>query len=174
MSAPLLALVQAGARPPFAAHKQLDWPTGAGALYGALREMLGRAAEAGAQDDENAALAAIDAAAFAALENSLGVSTLIEILKSYVATAEDLTQALKNAAESQSWDDATRIAQDIAGSAGGLGLAGLTAAARRFAQRAREGEAQVALNEAAEHVAAEHKRVCGALKNLYPELSAAA
>jgi signal transduction histidine kinase/HPt (histidine-containing phosphotransfer) domain-containing protein len=174
VNAPLLALVQTGMRAPIAVHKQLHWPAGASALYGALREMLGRAAEAGAQTDEGAGVAAIDAAAFAALENSLGASTLIEILKSYVATAENLTQALKNSAEGQSWDDATRIAQDIASSAGGLGLAGLTAAARRFAQSAREGEPHAVLNEAAELVAAEHRRVCGALRTLYPELAIAA
>ena len=170
--APVLALIRTGMRAPAIADRELRWPAGAGALYVALREMLGRAADAGILSDDGAPVASIDAASFATLEKSLGVSTLIEILKSYIATAEGLSRALETAALSRRWDDATRIAQDIAGSAGGLGLAGLTAAARAFTHKVREGGGEPALKEAAEQVAAEHTRVCRALTNLYPELAA--
>ncbi len=173
VKAPVLALIQPGMRAPAVADRQLRWPAGAGALYLALRGMLGRAADAGAQPDDSAPIAVIDAAAFAALEKSLGVSTLIDILKSYIGTAESLARALETAVTSQNWDDATRIAQDIAGSSGGLGLAGLTAAARGFTQKLREGDAGATLAEAAGHIAAEHARVSRALASLYPELAAA-
>lgn len=173
VKAPVLALIRTGMRSPAVADRQLRWPAGAGALYLALRDMLGRAADAGVQPDERAPTAAIDAAAFAALEKSLGAPTLVEILKSYIVTAETLSHTLEAAAEAQNWDDAARIAQDIAGSAGGLGLAGLTAAARGFTQKVREGEADASLKEAAVRISAEHARVCKALANLYPELAAA-
>jgi signal transduction histidine kinase/HPt (histidine-containing phosphotransfer) domain-containing protein len=174
LRASVLALIQTGMRAPTVADRHLRWPAGAGELYHALREMLGRAADTGAGIDESGPVAAIDAAAFAALEKSLGVSTLIEILKSYIATAESLASALETAVASHNWDDAARIAQDIAGSAGGLGLAGLMAAARGFAQKVREGGADPSLKDAAEFITAEHARVCKALANLYPELASAA
>ncbi len=70
------------------------------------------------------------------------------------------------------WEDATRIAQDIAGAAGGLGLSALTTAARNFTQKVREGDEPVALGQAVDAVVSEHARVRRALANLYPDLAA--
>ncbi len=62
------------------------------------------------------------------------MKTLIEILQCYVVTAEQLTNALAEACAEEKWDEAARLAQDIVGAAGGLGLAAITQAARHFAQ----------------------------------------
>jgi signal transduction histidine kinase/HPt (histidine-containing phosphotransfer) domain-containing protein len=173
VKAPLLALLPGGTRAPAAASGVLRWPTGAGSLYGALRDLLGRTAEAGAlREGEQEDIAAIDAPAFSALEKSLGLTTLLEILQSYMKTAEELCARLSGASETENWDDAARVAQDIAGAAGGLGLAALTAAARGFTQKARDGEDPRALHGAAQTIVSEHERVCKALSNLYPDLAA--
>jgi len=171
---PLLALIAPGMKTPQAADEVLRWPSPAGALYAGLRELLGRGADVtqltATPAQEGAA--AIDAPAFAELEKSLGLPTLIEILQSYVKTAEELCANLGRASDSESWDEAARIAQDIAGAAGGLGLAALTGAARGFTQKARGGESAPALHSAAKAVAAEHERVRKALANLYPDVAA--
>jgi signal transduction histidine kinase/HPt (histidine-containing phosphotransfer) domain-containing protein len=174
VKAPLLALALSGMRTPAAAGEMLRWPAPAGALYSALRELLGRGADSSGMrpDPAQQATAAIDAPAFAALEKSLGLRTLIEILQSYMTTAEELCRKLDQASADEEWDDAARIAQDIAGAAGGLGLAALTTAARGFTQRAREGDTGPDLHDAAKSIAAEHARVSRALANLYPELAA--
>jgi signal transduction histidine kinase/HPt (histidine-containing phosphotransfer) domain-containing protein len=174
VKAPLLALVLSGMRTPAAAGEMLRWPAPAGALYAALRELLGRGADSSGMrpDAAQQATAAIDAPAFAALEKSLGLRTLIEILQSYMTTAEELCTKLEQASADENWDEAARLAQDIAGAAGGLGLAALTTAARGFTQRAREGDTGADLHDAAKSIAAEHARVSRALANLYPELAA--
>jgi HPt (histidine-containing phosphotransfer) domain-containing protein len=174
MRAPILAIVAGQARAPDAVRDALRWPAGAGALYTALRELLGRAADAGGlrAETREQAVAAIDAPAFAALEKSLGPTTLIEILHAYIATAETLCVDLSQASDVQGWDDATRIAQDIAGAAGGLGLAALMASARTFAQKVRDGGSPGELQVAARAIVDEHNRVRRALTNLYPELVA--
>jgi hypothetical protein len=173
VNAPLLALVWNGTRTPAAASQILRWPAGAGGLYFALRDLLGRGADPGkATSDAQLATAMIDASAFAALEKSLGITTLIEILHAYTKTAEELCASLDEAAHGESWDIAARVAQDIAGSAGGLGLSALTAAARGFAQKARDSDDSLVLRRAAENVVNEHRRVRLALANLYPELAA--
>ena len=115
----------------------------------------------------------IDATAFAALEKSLGLVMLVEILHSYTKTAEELTAHLVAASGAERWEEASRIAQDIAGSAGGFGLLALTAAARGFAQRVREGGEPAELRQAVLYISTEHVRVRNALGNLYPELAAA-
>ena len=171
--APILALLRDGERPPVAVGVNLHWPAGASALYAGMRELLGRGVEAGiAPDAKQQAIAAIDAPAFAALEKSLGLATLIEILHAYIAAAENLCSGLSETSDKEGWDEAVRIAQDIAGAAGGLGLAALTAAARNFAQKVREGDGAVELKGAARAIVDEHQRVCRALSNLYPELAA--
>lgn len=171
--APVLALITGGMRAPEAAGEILRWPASAGALYLALHELLGRGADVTQNPaPQSETVAAIDAPAFAALEKSLGLTTLIEILQSYMTTAEDLCRDLSNASGQEQWDDAARIAQDIAGAAGGLGLAALTQAARGFTQKAREGSTPENLREAADTVMGEHQRVCRALANLYPDLAA--
>jgi len=171
--APVLALVSGGMRTPEGAAAVLRWPATASSLYDGLRDALGRAADdasARVENQEEDAIAAIDAPAFAALEKSLGMTTLIEILQSYMKTAEELCTHLDRASEDENWDDAARVAQDIAGAAGGLGLAALTAAARGFTQKARDGDAD--LRDAAQSVVGEHQRVCRALAHLYPNLAA--
>ncbi len=172
--APVLAIVTSGTRLPAAVGEVLRWPAAAGALYASLRELLGRGADTGRQrpDVGEQTLAAIDAPAFAALEKSLGLTTLIEILQAYIGTAERLCAGLSEASEKEGWEDASRIAQDIAGAAGDLGLAALTASARAFAQKIREGDGASELRSAARSIVDEHERVRKALANLYPELAA--
>ncbi|MEO7053714.1 MAG: Hpt domain-containing protein, partial [Rhizomicrobium sp.] len=104
------------------------------------------------------------------LEKSVGVKTLIEILQCYEATAEQLTNALAEACAEEKWDEAGRLAQDIVGAAGGLGLTAMTQAARHFAKANREGENPHALRNAAQMVVGEHLRARKALSNLYPDL----
>ncbi len=106
------------------------------------------------------------------MEKSVGVSTLVEILKSYIETAETLCAALDAASEDANWEQAGRLAQDIAGSAGGLGLSAMTARARGFAAAAREGASASALRNEAQSILREHQRVRQALTNLYPDLVA--
>ena len=114
----------------------------------------------------------IDADAFAALEKSVGATTLIEILQSYIENAELLCAGLSEACAAEKWDDASRLAQDIAGAAGGLGLIAVTAAARGFTQKTRAGEARHELRDAAQAVVCEHVRARQALTTLYPGLAA--
>lgn len=173
-SIPRLSLVASSAQVPVDFRDSLIWPCGAAALYAALRGMLGRAADAGGQTEDAAPNSiAIDAVTFAALEKSLGISVLVEILESYIGTAEQLIRQLETASKAADWPNASRIAQDIAGSAGGLGLVALTEAARSFSRRARDGATAEDLKESARMIAIEHNRVCRALANLYPELAAA-
>ena len=174
VKAPLLAIVTGAMRAPSAAGEVLHWPASAGALYVALGNLLGRSADVSAPafESETDNAAAIDAPAFAALEKSLGLTTLIEILQSYVKTAEELSGRLEQASAAGSWEDAVRIAQDIAGAAGGLGLSALTTAARSFTQKVREGESAEGLQRAVESIVSEHTRVRRALSNLYPDLAA--
>jgi signal transduction histidine kinase/HPt (histidine-containing phosphotransfer) domain-containing protein len=174
VKAPLLALIMSGMRTPVGAGEVLRWPANAGMLYAALRELLGRAADAGSPRDEprQEVIAAIDAPAFAALEKSLGLTTLIEILQSYVKTAEELCNKLAQSSQDENWEEAARIAQDIAGAAGGLGLAALTAAARGFTHKARDQKDAHELRNAAQLIVGEHERVRKALANLYSDLAA--
>lgn len=114
----------------------------------------------------------LDAEAIAALENSVGMKTLIDILRAYIETSEQLCRALGEASERANWDEAARVAQDIAGSAGALGLPAITASARLLANAAREGVTGTALRERASEVLKEHEHVRKALENLYPALAA--
>jgi HPt (histidine-containing phosphotransfer) domain-containing protein len=168
--APVMALVSGGMRSPEGAAAILRWPASAAMLYAGLRDALGGVVEHPEELHHDDVIAAIDASAFSSLEKSLGMTTLIEILQSYMTTAEDLCTHLSQASEDENWDDAARVAQDIAGAAGGLGLAALTAAARGFTQKARNGSD--GLRDAAQSVVGEHKRVCEALAHLYPDLAA--
>ena len=80
----------------------------------------------------------------------MGLKTLIEILQCYIVTAEQLTNALAEACAEEKWDEAARLAQDIVGAAGGIGLSAMTQAARHFAQASRDGESVSALRNAAQ------------------------
>jgi HPt (histidine-containing phosphotransfer) domain-containing protein len=167
VKAPILALLLRGDRTPDAAAGLLRWPATGDALFQAL-EMVG-APTRNAEDDDRLA-AAIDPLTFSTLEKSVGVKTLIEILQCYEATAEQLTNALAEACAQERWDDAARLAQDIVGAAGGLGLTAMTQAARQFARANRAGEDAHALRNAAQLVVGEHQRARRALGNLYPDL----
>ncbi|MGC9952790.1 MAG: Hpt domain-containing protein [Rhizomicrobium sp.] len=117
-------------------------------------------------------MAVIDVIAIAALEKSVGAATLIEILKSYIETTEQLCAALDAASGDANWQQAARLAQDIAGSASGLGLPATAAAARGLAQAAREGASAHVLRNDAQKIVCEHERVRLALVHLYPDLVA--
>jgi HPt (histidine-containing phosphotransfer) domain-containing protein len=172
---PILALIRSDERRPEGADGVVRWPGSAAQLYSALTFLAGgeeaakaTAARSGQEDEEGI----INAATFAELEKSLGLKTLVDILQSYMLTAEQLTGALSNAIDSQEWGETARIAQDITGAAGGLGLTALTSAARQLSQDARDGAERDALSSAARDVLAQHRRTREALHRLYPDLAA--
>lgn len=165
--APIVAILLRGDRTPGATDCLLRWPVANDDLFNALDSVCVASREANA----NFTLpAAIDAVTFSTLEKSVGVKTLIEILQCYEATAEQLTNALAEACAEEKWDEAGRLAQDIVGAAGGLGLTAMTQAARHFTKANREGENPHALRNAAQMVVGEHLRARKALSNLYPDL----
>ena len=124
-------------------------------------------------DNTDAVESAVDAKAFAELEKSLGFKTLIDILQSYLTTADELATGLNRALEAGDWTLAGKMAQDIAGAAGGLGLSTLTTIARTLAQNAREGDGgREDLAQAARAVLSQHAKVREALQRLYPDLVA--
>jgi HPt (histidine-containing phosphotransfer) domain-containing protein len=170
---PILALAASDERQPDGADGVLRWPAPAGALYSAISSaMNGNATKGATVGTENIDGAAIDGKTFAELEKSLGLKTLIDILHSYLGTAEELSTALETAMAKEDWQQAGRVAQDIVGAAGGLGLIALTAVARTLAQGARDGAAEPVLKQAATGIFAEHHRAREALKKLYPDLAA--
>ncbi|HEX4303018.1 MAG TPA: ATP-binding protein [Rhizomicrobium sp.] len=174
VTAPVLALLTRGERAPATASEVLRWPASAQELYSVLAVLQARSKP----DDETESaggtqvLAPIDADAFAALEKSLGLNSLLSILQSYIENAELLCSSLSEACAAERWDDASRLAQDIAGAAGGLGLIAVTAAARGFTQKTRQGESRHELRNAAQIVVGEQVRARQALGNLYPDLVA--
>jgi HPt (histidine-containing phosphotransfer) domain-containing protein len=152
---------------PAATECVLRWPVAGDELFRALNSV-----SAGTpQVREGEAPAAIDAVTFAELEKSLGVKTLIEILQCYVINAEQLTGALSDACALEKWEEASRLAHDIVGAAGGIGLSAMSQAARHFAQASRDGESASVLHNAVREVIGEHARAKKALSNLYPELA---
>jgi signal transduction histidine kinase/HPt (histidine-containing phosphotransfer) domain-containing protein len=167
VKAPIVAILLRGDHTPAGTGNILRWPVTADGLFRILESVC--TASAAGETDANLP-AAIDAVAFSALEKSVGLKTLVEILQIYVANAEQLTDALTKACAEERWDDAARLAQDIVGAAGGLGLSAMTQAARHFTQAAREGENPHALRNAAQLVVGEHLRAHRALVSLYPEL----
>ena len=173
IKSPIIALARDGERAPACADALLRCPVLANDLYAAIATIDERRRKDKALDPPSAdSAAAIDPAAFAALEKSFGLTTLLEILKSYIVSAEQLCKALGEASRESNWDEAVRLAQDIAGSAGGLGLTAMTAAARGFAQAAREGASPHELRNTAQLIVWEQERVRRSLTNLYPELAA--
>jgi signal transduction histidine kinase/HPt (histidine-containing phosphotransfer) domain-containing protein len=163
---PLIAILLRGGRVPAATNNVLRWPLQADQLYRALDQTCQPPDKSEAET-----IAAIDPVAFSTLERSVGVKTLVEILQCYIVTAEQLTSALAQACSEEKWDEAARLAQDIIGAAGGLGLAAITQAARIFARKAREGEDHHELRNAAQMVVGEHVRARQALIHLYPEVA---
>jgi HPt (histidine-containing phosphotransfer) domain-containing protein len=166
VKAPIVAILLRGDRTPSVTDCVLRWPVTGHALFNALDSVC----VPRERDGTSAHPAAIDAVTFSTLEKSVGVKTLIEILQCYEATAEQLTNALASACAEEKWDEAARLAQDIVGAAGGLGLTAMTQAARHFAKANREGENPHALRNAAQMVVGEHLRARKALSNLYPDL----
>jgi signal transduction histidine kinase len=162
----LVAILLNGNRAPNATANILRWPVEADLLYGTLDQIC-----QAKNQDEASNTAAIDPEAFSTLEKSVGVKTLVEILQCYIATAEQLTAALAEACSQEKWEEASRLAQDIIGAAGGLGLAAVTLAAREFARKARDGENRHELCNAAQAVVGEHLRARQALVHLYPEVA---
>ncbi|HWY61685.1 MAG TPA: ATP-binding protein [Rhizomicrobium sp.] len=168
VKAPLIAVLLSGDRTPALSDIVVRWPVSGDALYRAI-DAACIVPEGQQQDGELPP--AIDAVAFSSLEKSVGVTTLVEILQCYIVTAEELTNALAAASAEDKWDEAARIAQDIVGAAGGLGLAAVTQAARQFAQKTREGQNGHDLRNAAQMVVGEHIRARRALSNLYPNVA---
>ena len=171
VKAPLIAVLLRGDRTPAATDNVLRSPVTADALYRAIDAACVPPAEGEAAHEENELPAAIDAVAFSTLEKSVGVKTLIEILQCYIVTAEELTNALAAACAEDRWEEAARLAQDIVGAAGGLGLSAVTQAARHFAQKSRGGQNAHELRNAAQLVVGEHIRARRALSNLYPDVA---
>jgi signal transduction histidine kinase/HPt (histidine-containing phosphotransfer) domain-containing protein len=167
VKAPLIAVLLRGDRAPATTDTVLRWPVEADQFYRALDEIC----EPQAAEAEVDMPAAIDPLAFSTLEKSVGVKTLVEILQCYIVTAEQLTNALAEACSEEKWDDAARLAQDIVGAAGGLGLSAITQAARNFANAARENRDQNDLRNAAQLVVGEHIRARQALIHLYPDVA---
>ena len=159
---PLVAILLRGHRAPHATPNVLRWPLEADLLYGTLDQIC-------QARDQDTTQAAIDPTAFSTLEKSVGVKTLVEILQCYNATAEQLTSALAEACSQEKWEEAARLAQDIVGAAGGLGLTAITETAREFARKARAGENRHELCNAAQAIVSEHMRARQALVSLYPE-----
>lgn len=170
---PILALLKGAERTPACADELLRWPPSAHELYRAIAGIRERGRKDAVPEPPPAeGVASIDPAAFSALEKSVGVATLVEILKSYIESAEQLCRALGQASDEANWQEAARLAQDIAGSAGGLGLTAMTAAARGFTQAARDGAPSQQLRNTAQLIVWEHERVRRSLANLYPDLVA--
>jgi signal transduction histidine kinase/HPt (histidine-containing phosphotransfer) domain-containing protein len=169
---PILALVTTAERHPDGADAVLRWPATPNALFSAITSLTVYSPKSANESAEDSLDAAIDGKAINELEKSLGVKTLIDILQSYLSTAEGMAEALTAASGKEDWSQAGRLAQDFAGAAGGLGLSALTSAARSLAQNARDGAGDNALSSAAQSVLTEHKRVREALCRLYPDLAA--
>jgi HPt (histidine-containing phosphotransfer) domain-containing protein len=172
VTAPLLAILLRGDRAPAATDTLLRWPVEAEALYAALAPFAGHPPQREGTGDKAPELpAAIDAVTFSDLEKSLGVKALVDILQCYIVTAEQITGALADACAEEKWDEAARLAQDMVGAAGGLGLTAVTRAARLFAQKTREGESRHELRNAAQLLVGEHLRAKQALAHLYPDVA---
>jgi len=168
VTGPLIAVLLRGDRMPTVTDTVLRWPLEPDALYGALAQFAIHPAESDAAPQP---IVAIDAIAFSALEKSVGVKALVDILQCYIVTAEQLTTALAQACAAEKWDEAARLAQDIVGAAGGLGLTAVTQAARGFAQKSRDGGSRHDLRNAAQLVVGEHLRAKQALMHLYPDVA---
>ncbi len=171
VKAPLIAVLLRGERAPTATDTVLRWPVEADQLYRALDEICDPPAAHETRAQAATSSAAIDAIVFSTLEKAVGVQTLVEILQCYIVTAEQLTNNLAQACADEKWDEAARLAQDIGGAAGGLGLVAITQAARNFARAAREGQNRHDLRNAAQAVVGEHVRARQALIHLYPEVA---
>jgi signal transduction histidine kinase len=169
---PILALATPEERHPDGADVILRWPARSNALFVAIVSVTGDGPKQAENIKEERFEPAIDAKAISDLEKSLGFKTLIDILQSYMHTADELAASLSATADKEDWSQTGRLAQDFAGAAGGLGLSALTAASRLLAQAARDGAGDTTLSSASDGVLTEHSRVREALFRLYPDLAA--
>jgi HPt (histidine-containing phosphotransfer) domain-containing protein len=161
---PLIAILLRGGRAPASTTNLLRWPVEPGQLYRVLEQIC-------QAPGETETVSAVDPVAFNTLEKSVGTKALVEILQCYNVTAEQLTNGLSQACADEQWDEAARLAQDIIGAAGGLGLSAITQAARDFARKARDGEDRHELRNAAQMIVGEHLRTRRALVHLYPDVA---
>src|ERR1700680_274800 len=90
---PILALTTNEENVPGGADAVLRWPATANALYLMISSITEEGAKTAEGKDE-AIEAAVDAKAISDLEKSLGFTTLIDILQSYLHTGEDLATSL--------------------------------------------------------------------------------
>ncbi|MDE2182025.1 MAG: hypothetical protein KGJ78_03280 [Alphaproteobacteria bacterium] len=167
--APILALLLKDDRRPHCADDVILWPSDPGLLYAALARLCAPQDSGGEEKSESPP---VDTATVMALEKSVGTATLVDILRSYIVGAEQLCAAIEAASQEGRWDEAARLARDIAGSASGLGLAAMTATARAFAADADRGGNAQGLRNGAHAIFAEHGRTRGVLSALYPDLVA--
>ena len=169
---PILAIAGRDDRPPPGADGVLRWPAAPHALYAAITELTGEQDAKPNPGREENLEAAIDAKQISDLEKSLGLKTLIDIMQSFLGTADELSRALAAASERADWGQASRLAQDFAGTAAELGLTTLASASRALVQDSRDAAKTGSLAAAASNVITEHRRVREALQRLYPELAA--
>ena len=111
-----------------------------------------------------------DLAAFDMLRASLGADTLNDVLQAHLVTTDELCEALETASRREEWQNAARLALDLAGSAVGLGFDAVTAAARSFAAAAHEKADVHALRNRLQMVVFEHERLRLAIELAFPEL----
>jgi signal transduction histidine kinase/HPt (histidine-containing phosphotransfer) domain-containing protein len=168
VKAPIMAVMLRGERAPATTDIAVRWPVTADALYRAIDAAALTRAE---EPKEGEAPATIDAVSFSTLERAVGIKSLIEILQCYIVTAEELTNQLTVASSEDKWEEAERVAHDIVGAAGNLGLIAVSQAARSFTQKAREHKGPHELRNAAQTVVGEHLRARRALANLYPDVA---
>lgn len=166
ITTPLIAILLSGGRAPASTRNLLRWPLAPGQLYRVLEQIC-----QAPNLSETKTARAIDPHAFNNLEKSVGAKALVDILQCYIATAEQLTNNLTQACADEQWDEAAKLAQDIIGAAGGLGLSAFAQAARDFARKTREGENRHELRNAAQAIVGEHLRTRRALVHLYPDVA---
>ena len=112
-----------------------------------------------------------DSSGIMELERSVGRPALVDILKSFLAAAAEMTERIQVASPGGAADVMEQAARDLAGAASGLGLAALTAAARELSQAARRGAENGALSSQAAALAALTHDTQRELVSLYPDLA---
>lgn len=170
---PILMLKNMG-QPAPTAGPYLAWPCPPTALYQALLMLLASQTTEAPTPPKAETVLLIDNDAINELEKSVGETTLVEILRSYLENTDKICSALEDAAGHEQWEDVGRLARDIAGSASGLGLNALTASARAFNAAVRAQASDAALQNHALKILGDNRATRQALLNLYPELDKAA
>ncbi len=112
-----------------------------------------------------------DGAMFAALEKEYG-ETLKSALNIYLATSDELCDALQEAAACAHWQEAARLALKIGVAASNMGFEPVAHAARSFADAAYAHTTAHGLRNGAQMVVFEYERLRLALESAFPELVA--